>query len=193
MRVHTSDSHKERSPSGQCAAISIPREGKLSQAKRERYLRKRKSLSLSFSLSSLSRYRSYRDCFRERLAKEDRDAVHRREYSYHDAPPRSFSFRKRIHVVDRSIAQDATDRFYQTKRTLVSPIQRGDPFLSVRWVSLFFRSPPFIDVPSTLSWKGSWRGRDRYVLLFPLLEGFPLFSSLLFARLSLSGLRARLR
>lgn len=131
MRVHTSDSHKERSPSGQCAAISIPREGKLSQAKRERYLRKRKSLSLSFSLSSLSRYRSYRDCFRERLAKEDRDAVHRREYSYHDAPPRSFSFRKRIHVVDRSIAQDATDRFYQTKRTLVSPIQRGDPFLSV--------------------------------------------------------------
>lgn len=74
MRVHTSDSHKERSPSGQCAAISIPREGKLSQAKRERYLRKRKSLSLSFSLSSLSRYRSYRDCFRERLAKEDRDA-----------------------------------------------------------------------------------------------------------------------
>lgn len=51
MRVHTSDSHKERSPSGQCAAISIPREGKLSQAKRERYLRKRKSLSLSPSLS----------------------------------------------------------------------------------------------------------------------------------------------
>lgn len=48
MRVHTSDSHKERSPSG--AAISIPREGKLSQAKRERYLRKRKSLSLSPSL-----------------------------------------------------------------------------------------------------------------------------------------------
>lgn len=74
MRVHTSDSHKERSLSGQCAAISIPREGKLSQAKRERYLRKRKSLSLFFSLSSLSRYRSYRDCFRERLAKEDRDA-----------------------------------------------------------------------------------------------------------------------
>lgn len=140
-----------------CGYLDSPRGKALSGKTREISPKEKKPLSLSFSLSSLSRYRSYRDCFRERLAKEDRDAVHRREYSYHDAPPRSFSFRKRIHVVDRSIAQDATDRFYQTKRTLVSPIQRGDPFLSVGWVSLFFRSPPFIDVPSTLSWKGSWR------------------------------------
>lgn len=64
------DSHKERSPSGQCAAISIPRGGKLSQAKRERCLWNRHALSFSSFLSSLSRYRSYRDCFRERSTRE---------------------------------------------------------------------------------------------------------------------------
>lgn len=143
MRVHTSDSHKERSPSGQCAAISIPREGKLSQAKRERYLRKRKSLSLSFSLSSLSRYRSYRDCFRERLAKEDRDAVTLTTTLLHGLSP---SARESTSSIDRSRKTrpiDFTKRnalwFHRSNGGILSC--RSDEFLSFSALPLLSTSP----------------------------------------------------
>lgn len=175
--TRTTDSHKERSPSGQCAAISIPRGGKLSRAKRERHLWKRHDLSPS--LSSLSRYRSYRDCFLrearergQRFSSPTRIVLLLHWMLLHGvclSPSARGNPRRRS--IDGSIAQDATDRFYQTKRTLVSPIQSGGSFL-VGWVSLFFRSPPFIDVPPYVVMKGIMKGSrslplTRSVLLFP--------------------------
>lgn len=167
MRVHTSDSHKERSPSGQCAAISIPREGKLSQAKRERYLRKRKSLSLSFSLSSLSRYRSYRDCFRERLAKEDRDASTLTTTLLHGLSP---SARESTSSIDRSRKTRPIDF---TKRNALWFHRSNGGILSCRMSFSLFPLSPFYRRPLYLVMKGIMKGSRSLRPPFPSPRGIP--------------------
>lgn len=172
------DSHKERSPSGQCAAISIPRGGKLSQAKRERCLWNRHALSFSSFLSSLSRYRSYRDCFRERSTRErgqrcsSRVLLPRCSSTFVCLSP---SATESTSSIDRSRKIDFTKRnalwFHRSNEG------EGGSFLVDRMsFSLFPLSPFYRFVPLYVVMKGIMKGSrslplTRSVLLFPLPRG----------------------
>lgn len=172
MRVHTSDSHKERSPSGQCAAISIPREGKLSQAKRERYLRKRKSLSLSPSLSPRCRgivvtaIASERGS-RKRTEMQFTDASTLTTTLLHGLSP---SARESTSSIDRSRKTRPIDF---TKRNALWFHRSNGGILSCRMSFSLFPLSPFYRRPLYLVMKGIMKGSRSLRPPFPSPRGIP--------------------